>query len=164
MTSDGSSWDMTELYQASFLPFHRYFITVHETLMRNECGYKGPMAYWDEPADVKDLKASAIFDPKTGFGGNGKGLYRCIADGPFANLTLRFAGDLSTKYDYCIIRSMTDCMFTGASKTVIDGCMAKKSFEEVWHCIEGSPHGAGHGGVGGIVSHSSTCQLSSARH
>lgn len=28
-----------------FLPWHRYFLHVHETLMRNECGYKGPMAY-----------------------------------------------------------------------------------------------------------------------
>ena len=120
--------------------------------MRNECGYKGPMPYWDEAADAKDLKKSEIFDPKTGFGGDGKGLYRCIADGPFANLTLRFAGDLTTKVNYCIIRTMNNCFFAGASKEALDVCMVKKTFEEAWHCLEGSPHGAGHGGVGGIVS------------
>jgi len=120
--------------------------------MRNECGYKGPMPYWDEGADAMNLKASTIFDPKTGFGGDGKGIYRCINDGPFANLTLRFAGDLTTNINYCIIRTMNNCFFAGASKASTDACIAKQSFEEAWHCLEGSPHGAGHGGVGGIVS------------
>lgn len=28
-----------------FLPWHRYYLHVHEKLLRSECGYKGPMAY-----------------------------------------------------------------------------------------------------------------------
>ncbi len=33
--------------------------------------------------DIKDLKGSVVFDPKTGFGGDGVGASRCIANGPF---------------------------------------------------------------------------------
>lgn len=29
--------------QGAFLPFHRYFVTVHEHLLRAECNYTGPL-------------------------------------------------------------------------------------------------------------------------
>ena len=126
--------------------------------MRNECGYKGPMAYWDETADAANLRASGVFDPKTGFGGDGSGVSRCITDGPFVNITLRFASDLTTKVNYCLTRNMSECFITGAAKASIDACMVKKGFEEAWHCLEGAPHGAGHGGVGGMVSEPSSLE------
>jgi tyrosinase len=42
-------------------------------------------------------------------------------------------------------------MLSGAARAVVDGCTAKPTFYEAWRCIEGQPHGAGHGSVGGIM-------------
>ncbi len=53
---------------------------------------------------------------------------------------------------YCITRNLNQCFFAGAAQHEIDACMAKKTYEDAWHCLEAQPHGAGHGGVGGIVS------------
>ncbi|KAH8894296.1 Di-copper centre-containing protein [Thozetella sp. PMI_491] len=137
-------------FVGSFLPWHRYYLKVHETMLKDECGYKGAMPYWDERLDVKDIKQAAIFDPHTGFGGDGVAPYGCIADGPFANLTLRFQSDLSTR-DYCIIRHMNTCPFGGAAQASLDVCFAMKAFSDVTHCWEGRPHAAGHAGVGGVM-------------
>ncbi len=108
-------------------------------------------SYWDEPRDVGKLEASVLFDAKTGFGSNGAGASRCIIDGPFANLTLRFDEKLQPIH-YCITRNLNDCFFRGAGRENDEACLQKDNFVDVWHCLEGKPHGAGHGGVGGIVS------------
>jgi tyrosinase len=100
---------------------------------------------------VGKLKKSSIFDPKTGFGGDGVAPTRCIADGPFANVSLHFIADLSTT-NYCIMRSMNECPFEGEAQSVLDVCLDKNTYEDVWHCLEARPHAGGHAGVGGVVS------------
>jgi len=101
--------------------------------------------------DVADLRSSILFDPETGFGGDGVPSNKhCIADGPFKDVTLRYKPDTS-EAEYCITRNLNPCLFTGAAQRVIDGCLKKTTFVQLWHCIEGMPHSAGHGGVGGIV-------------
>lgn len=97
------------------------------------------------------MLSSVIFDPETGFGGNGTGKAHCVVDGPFANLTLHVQKDLSDS-DYCLTRNFDPCSFRAAAQSNVDTCMAKETFEEARQCLEGSPHGAGHGGVGGTVS------------
>ena len=86
-----------------------------------------------------------------GFGGNGKGVDRCITDGPFANLTLRYNEDLSLE-EYCISRNLNERAFSAAAQEYIDACMVEKEFTAAWNCLEGRPHGAGHGGVSGTVN------------
>lgn len=108
-------------------------------------------SYWNEPLDVENFTESVIFDATTGFGGDGKGPNRCVADGPFANLTLRFKEDLSTSA-YCLSRNFNSCAFSSAAQSIVDHCLTVQSFEEVRVCLEGAPHGAGHGGVGAVVS------------
>ncbi|EAU89028.1 hypothetical protein CC1G_09997 [Coprinopsis cinerea okayama7 len=57
-----------------FLAWHRHFLTLYANAMRDECGYQGPATYWDwsRDADGPGLMAdSPVFDPVTGFGGNG---------------------------------------------------------------------------------------------
>ncbi|KAI1076040.1 Di-copper centre-containing protein [Whalleya microplaca] len=134
----------------AFLPFHRYFVTIHEHLLRDECGYNGPTPYWDEPLDVGNLSASALWDTELGFGGDGAGEDRCIADGPFANATLHFNMDLS-KTEVCITRRFSERAFSGAERQNVDTCLAQGGFEDAWNCLEGAPHGAGHGGVSGTM-------------
>ncbi|RYP18199.1 hypothetical protein DL765_004056 [Monosporascus sp. GIB2] len=87
-------------FVANFLPWHRWFVNLHEDLLRTECGFTGTQPYWDWSidADNKDMPNSPVFDPVTGFGGDGKrtgsnepGFQRCVVDGPFANTNLTLA-------------------------------------------------------------------------
>ncbi|KAI2619644.1 Di-copper centre-containing protein [Hypoxylon sp. NC1633] len=137
-------------FVGAFLPFHRYFLAVHEHLLKMECNYTGPLPYWDETADVGNINGSAIFDTETGFGGNGTGTDHCIADGPFSNLTLHFREDLNTS-EYCVSRSLNDRALSSAAQENINACLAQEKFTSVWNCLEGRPHGAGHGGVSGTM-------------
>lgn len=83
-------------FVANFLPWHRWFLQLHENLLRDECGFKGVQPYWDWSidSDANAMPTSPLFDAATGFGGNGKktgsdkpGFQRCVVDGPFANIT-----------------------------------------------------------------------------
>ncbi|KAI3321447.1 Di-copper centre-containing protein [Xylariaceae sp. AK1471] len=134
----------------AFLPFHRYYITAHATLIRSVCGYTGPLPYWNEPANVGALDGAAIFDPRVGFGGDGTGSSRCITDGPFAKTVLRIKEDLSTS-NYCISRGLNDRSFNSAVQTNVNRCLAMANFVDAWNCIEAKPHSAGHGGVNGVM-------------
>ena len=152
------------------MPWHRYYLKLHETMLQEECGYRGAMPYeyslkmhtsnhrltpqpryWNEYLDVPYIKNASVFDPVTGFGGNGVAPFGCIGDGPFANLTLRFLADFSTA-EYCIFRFMNECAFKGAVKSNIDLCLTMKKYTDAWHCLENLPHAAGHAGTGGLVS------------
>ncbi|KEY71783.1 hypothetical protein S7711_06535 [Stachybotrys chartarum IBT 7711] len=84
-------------FVANFLPWHRWYVQLHEDLLRTECGFTGTQPYWDWSidADALDTVNSPLFDPVTGFGGDAKltgsdepGFQRCVVDGPFANTNL----------------------------------------------------------------------------
>ncbi|KAI3322651.1 Di-copper centre-containing protein [Xylariaceae sp. AK1471] len=134
----------------AFFPFHRYFVTVHEHLLRAECNYTGPLPYWDEPLDVGNISLSSLFNGEPSFGGNGTGSSNCIEDGPFANLTLHIKEDLTTT-DYCISRSMNNFAFSAASRANVETCLKYEHFIDAWQCFENRPHSAGHGGVSGTM-------------
>ncbi|ETS86478.1 hypothetical protein PFICI_00306 [Pestalotiopsis fici W106-1] len=87
-------------FVANFLPWHRWFVQLHENLLRTECGYTGVQPYWDWSIDADAVNTinSPVFDAATGFGGDGKrtgsgvpGFERCVIDGPFANTNLTLA-------------------------------------------------------------------------
>ncbi|KAH0437823.1 amino acid transporter [Colletotrichum camelliae] len=156
-------WDelhYTHIYQGNyihyvghFLPWHRYFVRAHEILLQSECNYTGAHPYWDELTDLETapLNQSSIFDAVYGFGGDGEGDDGCITDGPFANLTLHMktAGSNNT---YCLQRKLNqDDLDTANSDNLVE-CFNKTSYDEAWQCYNGSPHGAGHGAVGGLMS------------
>ncbi|KAI1335914.1 amino acid transporter [Xylariaceae sp. FL0016] len=137
----------------AFLPFHRYYMTLHERLIRDECGYTGRMAYWDEVAEQAELDTLADSElwSTEYFGGNGSGDDNCVTDGPFANLTLRFNQDGSPT-EKCLTRIFSDRQFATAAQENIDECNAIDNYTEAWECWSRDPHSAGHGGVGGIMS------------
>ncbi|KAM0279898.1 hypothetical protein ACHAQH_004338 [Verticillium albo-atrum] len=87
-------------FVANFLPWHRWYVQLHENLLRTECGFEGVQPYWDWSidGDAKNTAHSPVFDADTGFGGNGvltgstePGFERCVVDGPFANTNLTLA-------------------------------------------------------------------------
>ncbi|ELU43994.1 Tyrosinase domain-containing protein [Rhizoctonia solani AG-1 IA] len=73
-------------YVANFLPWHRWFLHLRR-LDLTDCGYTGPVPYWDWTIDSGKLATSDIWDPVSGFGGNGNARTRCVENGPYLNAT-----------------------------------------------------------------------------
>ncbi|KAI1455175.1 Di-copper centre-containing protein [Annulohypoxylon moriforme] len=104
------------IHQSGYLlPWHRLFLWQMEKALREECGYKGYLPYWDVPRFSDNQTKSKIFDGSmTSFGGNGAFVPQgprkvilpglaianfslpkpagtgggCITDGPFKNFTI----------------------------------------------------------------------------
>ncbi|KAK4541121.1 hypothetical protein LTR36_008346 [Oleoguttula mirabilis] len=120
---------------APFLPWHRYFLHIYESTLRESCGYRGSLVYWDWTLDSDALERSPVFDADTGFGGDGQvgGAItvgrsgRCVVDGPFAGVTADY---YDVKYDpHCLSRG-----FRGLDGSLghIDGHdISPESIEEV---------------------------------
>ena len=101
-------------HSAPFLPWHRYFLHIYETTLRQECGYTGSLVYWDWTLDADDLAHSTIFSPDTGFGGDGDvtgaktvgNSGHCVVDGPFSDIKAKF---YDTKaFPHCLSRGFHD--------------------------------------------------------
>ncbi|OHE92547.1 monooxygenase [Colletotrichum orchidophilum] len=78
-----------------FLPWHRWFLYLFETSLRQTCGYSGPTPYWDWSRDHADLVGSPVFEesPEYGLGGTGDCISSPEADcmvttGAFASFEL----------------------------------------------------------------------------
>ncbi|KAJ5552664.1 Di-copper centre-containing protein [Penicillium frequentans] len=79
---------------APFLPWHRYFIHAYEKALKDHCGYKGTLPYWDWSKDYENVLESPIWDTDAGFGPNGdptgpEGVSKghCVRNGSFAGWT-----------------------------------------------------------------------------
>ncbi|KAF5240380.1 hypothetical protein FANTH_9640 [Fusarium anthophilum] len=149
---------------ASFLPWHRYFVHVYEGALK-ECGYKGVMPYWDWSLDADDMPKSTIWDPKTGFGGNGslnktesiydgRAVRKCLDDGPFKDF---FPAYLTTEYDpHCLARDWNDgsenvgnMLSENYNKEAVAKVQAVKDYDNYRQRLEAGPHGAIHSAMGG---------------
>jgi tyrosinase len=155
-------------FVANFLPWHRWYVQLHENLLRSECGFTGTQPYWDWSidADAKDMPNSPLFDPATGFGGDGKrtgstepGFERCVVDGPFANTNLTLAMGWPNMNDagnrlHCFTRefngglgkdengdSIIGDMQVGAySSSVMKTIYGFDTFRDMSNMLEGLPH------------------------
>lgn len=155
-------------FVANFLPWHRWFVQLHEDLLRSECGFAGNMPYWDWSidADARDTQNSPVFDPDTGFGGDGKltgsdvpGFGRCVVDGPFANSNLTLAmgwPDMNTPGDrlHCFTREFNGGLGNDENGVPIIGDMQASAYDskvmntiygfdnyaEMHEMLEGLPH------------------------
>ncbi|KAK8003248.1 hypothetical protein PG989_002967 [Apiospora arundinis] len=137
----------------SFLPWHRYFMTVHEKMLRSDCGYKGVIPYWDEQADqaAAPLNASSIFDAETGFGSGNTDANGCVVDGPFVNVTNTMLSNFTRGAPQCLTRKLDQAQFNMVSQARVDLCFKSQSYVDFNACLGGDPHIAGHVCVGGIM-------------
>lgn len=158
-------------FVADFLPWHRWYVQLHENLLRNECGFTGAQPYWDWSidADAVDMPNSPLFDPVTGFGGNGKrtgsnevGFERCVIDGPFANTNLTlgpgwpYASDTGDR-PHCFTRQLNggwgndengepiigDMQASAYNSRVMNTIYAFDNFADMVSMLEGLPHAQG---------------------
>jgi tyrosinase len=75
---------------AYFLPFHRLMLHAHEHALRQDCGYRGDLPYWDETVDAGRFLSADIFDSDKahGFGGNSGRETGCVEDGAFRHMSM----------------------------------------------------------------------------
>ncbi|EJT73696.1 hypothetical protein GGTG_07552 [Gaeumannomyces tritici R3-111a-1] len=142
-------------FVANFLPWHRWYVQLHQDLLRNECGYKGTQPYWDWSIDADALNTahSPVFDPATGFGGDGRrmpagaapGFERCVADGPFANTNLTIGmgwPDVNTVGNrrHCFTRELNNASGRDADGNMIVGDMQAAAYNtRVMRTVDGLP-------------------------
>jgi tyrosinase len=161
----------------------RYLVWTYESTLINECGYNGAQPYWDWSLDNPEygthFDQSPVFDPNTGFGGNGAGgsvprikssdnnalpSGTCLGSGPFANvgLTLGPGYNLNNPNPHCLVRNFDLNVAEnslGWTKNVVpllnmpDYASFTKSFDFPGTGAPYGVHGGGHIGVGGEVSH-----------
>lgn len=107
-------------------------------------------SYWDEPRDAGKFSKSVILDPVVGFGGDGVPPSNCIRDGPFANY-INGIGPGHLISDHCIDRQVSDLASQLANQSFVDQCYSLQNYSTAWPCMEASPHGGGHAGIGAEV-------------
>ncbi|KAJ3517028.1 hypothetical protein NMY22_g14058 [Coprinellus aureogranulatus] len=170
--------DLTERIHlvGQFLPWHRHQVDLYGKALRNECGYKGPIAFWDWARDGDSESAlfeSPIFDPDTGFGGSGvPGTYTlpedtstmpelfryvgCVQTGPFRDsVYTAHLGPGKLVTDHCLIRGVNESWKPMMRTEEVEKQMASKPFEEFRIIIDDmliGIHGIGHAGVGGEMT------------
>ncbi|KAK0658285.1 Tyrosinase-like protein orsC [Lasiodiplodia hormozganensis] len=160
-----------------FQAWHRYYVASYESALRNECGWTGGQPYWDWTLDAteEDFLKAPVFDPVTGFGGNGyyidssndtsvrlhipgKTGGGCVTDGPFRNYTVNMGPNNSTAYNpRCLTRDISPWLASQKlNMTMVDRALAGETFQEFDIVTEGQVnvdgltyHGGGHLGVGG---------------
>ncbi|KAI0198137.1 Di-copper centre-containing protein [Astrocystis sublimbata] len=141
-----------------FLPWHRYFVQLYHDSLR-DCGYNGPMAYWDWTLDADDTAGSSIWDVLGNNGGNktektGDQEWMCLTDGPFKDL--RPAYKLTEYAPHCLSRDFFDGNvrpgdMRGSSYNAeqIKSINEKETYADFRLFLESIPHGAIHSAVGG---------------
>ncbi|KAI1275445.1 hypothetical protein F5Y07DRAFT_409269 [Xylaria sp. FL0933] len=88
---------------ASFLPWHRMFVNIYEQKLREHCGFKGQLPYWDWSTDWQNLTTSSIWNSTDGFGAPGATEKTCIS-GPFGDVQVRYRNN-GTVSPHCLTRS-----------------------------------------------------------
>ncbi|KAK0502096.1 hypothetical protein EDD18DRAFT_1139169 [Armillaria luteobubalina] len=142
-------WHLT----GQFVHVHRYFVHVHEYILRKECGYTGPLPYWNEAADAGAFATSPVL---LDFGGNGSEENDwVIIDGPFANLTRPLNST------HLLTREVNENASIQAGPTYVNASLAVDTFAEFKSSLgvsmtDSGIHVAGHGGVGGDLADVST--------
>ncbi|CAK3818334.1 amino acid transporter [Lecanosticta acicola] len=133
----------------AFLPWHRYYTKLHEHLLQTHCGYRGGVPYWNEALDAPNILASPIWRD---FGGNGAGPNRCVPDGPFSALRLRYNEEAQPGAEVCLSRELNAGNFADARQENVATCAGIPTFWEAADCYANLPHWAGHAGTGGIMA------------
>ncbi|KAL0069248.1 hypothetical protein AAF712_003612 [Marasmius tenuissimus] len=148
---------------ANFLPWHRMMVHEHEKLLRNECGYTGPYPYWDWTidADANSVTTSPVWDPATGFGGNGATTDKCVKDGPYSDITLHIGTKnafVNKNEPHCLTRGWNDGDPTGSpgdmrrrsyDSEMMKNIYSQPDYNNMHFTLENGPHNSIHNRVGG---------------
>lgn len=119
-----------------FLPWHRYYMHAHETLLRNECGYTGPMPWWDETKDAGKFHSAPVFTEayfghgvlKSGNSGT------CITSGAFKNTNLYIGPGQAANNKHCLSRAVDESLSAVITTSFVNSCNSHDNFTDMWKC------------------------------
>ena len=119
--------------------------------MKDECGFKGTLPYWDWSLDSQAPDTSFVWSPNT-FGGDGQGNTQCVADGPFSKFPTIFGSR------GCLARSFgsqfngLQANFATWSPEAVNLILTDNAdFNSFRSNLEFGPHGSVHVAVGGSM-------------
>ncbi|KAI8931396.1 hypothetical protein NX059_011726 [Plenodomus lindquistii] len=161
-----TTMDVQIHFVAQFLPWHRLFVQAYVDALR-DCNFKGVMPYWDWTLDSNDMINSSIWDPVSGFGGNGDPAIdplgpgtttiKCVLDGPFAGLQVAWV--MEGENPHCLTRNWNngtnypgDMFVKSYTPEILAGVAANNNFNDFRKSLENGPHGAVHSAIGGDMS------------
>ncbi|KAK0610707.1 hypothetical protein B0T17DRAFT_621167 [Bombardia bombarda] len=150
-------------FDGFFLPWHRFYLHMFEQDLRNYCGYRGGIPYWDWTIDAVSEDAvikSPIFDPFFGFGGNGPYIADlssfpddwktivaipgrtgggCITTGPFAWRQVPMGPANHTEYTpHCLRRDISPYLITKvANANVLEMVLNATDFSDLTRRSQG---------------------------
>ncbi|RYN40482.1 hypothetical protein AA0114_g11065 [Alternaria tenuissima] len=170
-----------------FTLWHRYFISTFETALREECGYTGGQPYWNwsldaEPQNPTSTRVfdSEVFQPDTGFGGNGEYVDHtdqpnpygiqggtgggCVQDGPFTPDKFM----VNFPEPHCLKRDFVPALMNfWADQKAVDVVLDAVDYTQFAYRVEGEAdfaksniHGSGHFGVGGQLGQAGNAENS----
>ncbi|KAF4615860.1 hypothetical protein G7Y89_g15255 [Cudoniella acicularis] len=135
----------------TFIAWHRYFIHIYESTLREQCGFTGHLSYWDWSLDWKNMAKSPIWEDEGGFGGNGNekaeisvGKGHCVTDGPFANLTVAYFSNKNESH--CLSRGfvqgeLLDERFGAKVRPeALEAILQQPDYESFNSRLENGPH------------------------
>ncbi|KAI1339650.1 Di-copper centre-containing protein [Xylariaceae sp. FL0016] len=139
---------------AKFLPWHRYYVSVFESLMREECSFTGAFPWWDETKDSGNFAASGLFEdkyfsPLPAKTSDGQGT--CLSTGTFGNVTLH-VGPGTGNSDHCLSRAGDDSLTESVSASFVNDCNSRTGYDDMRSCQELGPHAYGHNGIGAVMA------------
>ncbi|KAH9904268.1 Di-copper centre-containing protein [Xylariomycetidae sp. FL2044] len=139
---------------AQFLPWHRYYVSVFESLLRDECAFDRPMPWWDETINsgnfaASDIFSDAYFGPLPAKTADGQGT--CIETGAFGGVMLHI-GPGSGFTEHCLSRAVDESLTATVSASFVSDCNSRTAYNDFRGCLELGPHAYGHNGVGAVMA------------
>ncbi|KAI1758817.1 Di-copper centre-containing protein [Hypoxylon sp. FL1150] len=140
--------------RAVFLVWHRYYVHVFESLMREECSFDRAFPWWDETLDSgkfaeSDIFTDAYLGPLPAVTADDQGT--CIETGTFGNLTLHI-GPGSAFTDHCLARAVNETLTGTVTTSFVNDCNSRTSYDDMRGCQELGPHAYGHNGIGAVMA------------
>lgn len=140
-----------------FLVFHRFYISIFERLLRNQCSYNGPMIWWDEEKDAGAFDKAPMCT-KRWFGEmpaaiNGRGV--CVESG-FGSYEPNIGPSGAINNPHCLSRAVNEQTTQYVGKRAVDSCRNAQNYNDFRECAEMTYHAYGHNGVGSVMSNVAT--------
>jgi len=137
-----------------FLPWHRYMLHVYEQMLRQECGYTGPIPWWDETRDAGNFHNSPMFT-NAYFGAaplkTSSGQGTCLYNGAFAQFQAHI-GPGSSYTTHCISRAVDEGLSSAITSSFVNTCASHPNYVDMQSCSFFGPHAYGHNAVGAVMS------------
>jgi len=135
-------------------------VQVYEKALK-DCGYTGSAMYWDWAADSGAPSKAAVWDPVTGFGGNGSdtdgnALFPRVANGPLRNLRPTYV-DLDVNPHYLSRNfapghpeaNLAEMIGFQYTPEIVAEVSSQTNYRDFWNQLESRPHAVVHAGISG---------------